>query len=72
MPDIFFGGEQALEASLRFLIVAIHIDQNLRGTAIVGHVDGSYANQVRCAGSASSPSTKVSISSRKASPNRPR
>ncbi len=45
MPDIFFGGEQALETSLRFLVVAIHIHQNLRRTAIVGHVHRSHAHQ---------------------------
>jgi hypothetical protein len=45
MPDIFFGGEQALETSLCFLIVAIHIYENLRRPAIVGHMHRSYAHQ---------------------------
>jgi hypothetical protein len=48
MPNIFFGRQQALEAALRFSIVAIYVHQNLRGPAIVGdphrsHTHESYA-----------------------------
>ena len=45
MPDIFFGGEQALETALGFLIVAIDIHENLRRAAIVGHMYRSHAHQ---------------------------
>ena len=45
MPYIFFGGEQALETALRFMVVAIHIHQNLCRPAIVGHMHRSYPHQ---------------------------
>src|SRR5258706_12869298 len=45
MPYIFFGREQALETSLRLLVVSIHIHQNLRRAAIIGDVDGSHPDQ---------------------------
>src|ERR1700676_1249656 len=38
MLYVFFRGEQALETSLRFLVIAVHVDQNLRGSAIVGNM----------------------------------
>src|SRR3984957_11082287 len=45
MLYIFFRGEQAFETSFRFLIVAIHVDQNLRGAVIVGYMHRSHSNQ---------------------------
>src|SRR3984885_4820365 len=45
MPYVFFGCEQAFKATFRFLIVAIHIDQNLRRPAIVGYMYSRDANQ---------------------------
>jgi hypothetical protein len=45
MPDILLGREQALEASVRFVIVAIGIDQNLRRTAIISHMHSSDAHE---------------------------
>jgi hypothetical protein len=45
MPYIFPGGDQALETSIRFLVVAIHIHQHLRRPAIVGHMHRSHTHQ---------------------------
>jgi hypothetical protein len=45
MPDVFFRCQQALEAAFRFLIITVHIDQNLRGTPIVCNMNRSHANQ---------------------------
>jgi hypothetical protein len=45
MLYIFFRGEQAFETSFSFLIVAIHVDQNLRGAAIVGDMHRSHSHQ---------------------------
>jgi len=45
MPYVFFGGEQAFKTSLRFLIVAVHIHQNLRRTTIVGNMHSGHAHK---------------------------
>ena len=45
MPYIFLGCEQTLQASLRFFIIAIHIHQNLRGTAIVRDQHRGHTHQ---------------------------
>src|SRR5580698_8279420 len=45
MPYVFFGGEQAFEASLRFLVIAIYIHQNLRRPAIIGDVNRRHPYQ---------------------------
>jgi hypothetical protein len=45
MSYIFFGGEQAFDTSLGFPVIAIDIYENLRGPAIVGHMNGSDPNQ---------------------------
>ena len=45
MPNILLGCEQALETSFCFLVIAIHIHENLRGTAIIGDDDRSYGRK---------------------------
>jgi hypothetical protein len=45
MPDVFFGGQQSFQASLRLLIVAVHIHKNLSRTPVISHVYRGYTNQ---------------------------
>jgi hypothetical protein len=45
MPDVFLCRNQALKAAIRFLVVAVHIHQNLRRAAIVSHMHRGHAHQ---------------------------